>query len=220
MSFQAHHGLRRGSTRAVTAPSLPPAAKPSPAVPAPQPQATAVLRVATRATAPSPKRNAPLAPSPVRPRLPPRGTLLDQLAQCQASTDALINDINSTFKSRYDRTGLLLVLPARHLHVGRCGSQFAGTARFFDGLVTYAFEHPHHRHVEMQMRYEDMLRPRLGPTIESPPTCGAPRCSAPTCADARLPRRLAVSGAGGVELQFRSAPCPSRRPGLGRSLQR
>lgn len=57
----------------------------------------------------------------------------------------------------------------------RCGSQFAGTARFFDHLVTYAFEHPYHRHVEMQMCYADMLRPRL----------------------------TAASSPGGVELQFR-----------------
>lgn len=27
--------------------------------------------------------------------------------------------------------------------------------------MTYAFEHPHHRHVEMHMRYADMLNPRL-----------------------------------------------------------
>ena len=55
----------------------------------------------------------------------------------------------------------------------RCGSQFAGTARFFDSLVTYAFEHPHHRHVEMQMRYADMLRPRLG----APPPLTQPGAS-------------------------------------------
>jgi len=70
--------------------------------------------------------------------MPPRGTLLEQLAQCQANTDALISDMQSSFKSRYDRTGLLLQLPARHLHVGRCDSQFAGTARFFDDQVRLA----------------------------------------------------------------------------------
>ena len=229
MSFQVHHGRRRGSTRAVSAPAFPPDAHPSSATRALQAQqrstaaepaardvATAhgssrdqpLLRAAAfggsssagslnnqlramRATGPSRRshRDVLLAPLPPRPRLPPRGTLLEQLAQCQANTDSLISDMNSTFKSRYDRTGLLLVLPARHLHVGRCaasrpcnpmcsrlqpyvleaaaervsgsssvhsrlppmslpprcGSQFAGTARFFDHLVTYAFEHSHHR---------------------------------------------------------------------------
>ena len=221
MSFQVHHGRRRGSTRAVTAPAIPPDTRPTTAVRELQAQprdtvATAhgscrdqpLLRAAAfggsssagslnnqlramRATGPRRRshQDVLLAPLPPRPRLPPRGSLLEQLAQCQANTDSLISDMNSTFKSRYDRTGLLLVLPARHLHVGmcgsqppcnptcsrlqpyvleaaalrvsgsssvysrphpmplppRCGSQFAGTARFFDHLVTYAFEHPHHR---------------------------------------------------------------------------
>ena len=153
MSFQVHHGRRRGSTRAVTAPAFPPDPRPSTA--AAQPRETVAtahggsrdeplrrpaafggsssvgslnnqLR-AMRATAPSRRSHrdvllAPLPPLPPRPRLPPRGTLLDQLAQCQANADSLISDMHSTFKSRYDRTGLLLLLPARHLHVGRCAA--------------------------------------------------------------------------------------------------
>ena len=156
MSFQVHHGRRRGSTRAVTAPVFPPDPRPSTA--AAQPRETGAtahggsrdeplrrpaafggsssvgslnnqLR-AMRATAPSRRSHrdvllAPLPPLPPRPRLPPRGTLLDQLAQCQANADSLISDMNSTFKSRYDRTGLLLLLPARHLHVGRCAASRA-----------------------------------------------------------------------------------------------
>ena len=35
------------------------------------------------------------------------------------------------------------------------------TPRLGPTQVTYAFEHPHHRHVEMVMRYADMLQPRL-----------------------------------------------------------
>ena len=156
MSFQVHHGRRRGSTRAVTAPAFPPDPRPSTA--AAQPRETVAtahggsrdeplrrpaafggsssvgslnnqLR-AMRATAPSRRSHrdvllAPLPPLPPRPRLPPRGTLLDQLAQCQANADSLISDMHSTFKSRYDRTGLLLLLPARHLHVGRCAASRA-----------------------------------------------------------------------------------------------
>ena len=164
MSFQVHHGRRRGSTRAVTAPAFPPDARPSSAVRELQAQpretvATAhgssrdqpLLRAAAfggsssagslnnqlramRATGPSRRSHHDIlrAPLPPRPRLPPRGTLLEQLAQCQTNTDSLISDLNITFKSRYDRTGLLLVLPARHLHVGRCGSQ--------SGLPPYVFE--------------------------------------------------------------------------------
>ena len=56
---------------------------------------------------------------------------------------------------------LLLQLPAKHLHVGRCDSQFAGNAKFFADVLVYSFEHPQHRQVEMQMRYADMLRPRV-----------------------------------------------------------
>ena len=56
------------------------------------------------------------------------------------------------------------------------------TPRLGPTQVTYAFEHPHHRHVEMQMRYADMLRPRL----------------------------TGASSPGGVELQFRAAACPTR----------
>ena len=93
--------------------------------------------------------------------MPPRGTLLEQLAQCQANSDSLISDMQSTFKSRFDRSGLLLQLPSRHLHVGKCDSPFAGTAKFYAEEVVYCFEHPHHRTVTMHMRYADMLRPRL-----------------------------------------------------------
>ena len=71
--------------------------------------------------------------------------------------------MKKTFKSRFDREGLLLEVPTRYLHVGRCESQFGGIARFFGHEVVYAFEHPHHRHVEMHMRYADMAQPSTAP---------------------------------------------------------
>ena len=99
---------------------------------------------------------------PPRRRLPAgRPSLSEQLAACSASSDTIIADMKKTFKSRFDREGLLLEVPTRYLHVGRCESQFGGIARFFGHEVVYAFEHPHHRHVEMHMRYADMLQPRL-----------------------------------------------------------
>ena len=162
--FQINHGRRRGCTRAVTTSSLsadPPLVLAAAPEPAPLHAAAQGLResctgsseseltrlrhtlrgqlppraatVGARAT--RPRRNAPLAQPPPGPRVPPRGSLLEQLARCQASTDSLISDMQSTFKSRYDRTGMLLQLRARHFHVGDCDSQFAGTAKFFDEQV-------------------------------------------------------------------------------------
>ena len=104
-----------------------------------------------------------VVPSPRR-RLPAgRPSLSEQLAACSASSDTIIADMKKTFKSRFDREGLLLEVPTRYLHVGRCESQFGGIARFFSHEVVYAFEHPHHRHVEMHMRYADMAQPSTAP---------------------------------------------------------
>ncbi len=64
--------------------------------------------------------------------------------------------MNSTFKSRHDRSGLLLSLTTRSLTVGSCGDRYAGTARFFDEKLVYAFEHPRHGKIEMHMSYADM----------------------------------------------------------------
>lgn len=96
---------------------------------------------------------------PLAPPRPPRGSLLEQLAQCQANSASLISEMNSTFKSRRDRSGMLLSLTTRSLRVGTCAHRFAGTARFFDTHVVYAFDHPRHRQVEMQMWYRDMASP-------------------------------------------------------------
>jgi len=90
---------------------------------------------------------------------PPRGSLLEQLAQSQAKSSSLISEMNATFKSRRDRSGMLLILTTRALQVGTCEHRFAGTARFFEAHVVYAFDHPRHRQVEMHMRYEDMASP-------------------------------------------------------------
>jgi hypothetical protein len=89
----------------------------------------------------------------------PLGSLLEQLAQCQANSASLISEMNSTFKSRRDRSDMLLTLTTRSLRVGTCAHRFAGTARFFDTHVVYAFDHPRHRQVEMQMWYRDMASP-------------------------------------------------------------
>lgn len=85
--------------------------------------------------------------------------MLEQLAQCQANSASLITEMNSTFKSRRDRSGMLLTLTTRSLRVGTCAHRFAGTARFFETHVVYAFDHPRHRQVEMQMWYRDMASP-------------------------------------------------------------
>lgn len=145
-----HHG-RPSVRRAASAepePLRPAQPTPARSAPVPGPQSL-------------PRRNAPLAPPPPHRRMPPRGTLLEKLAQCQANSDSLISDMQSTFKSRFDRSGLLLQVQSKHLHVGRCDSQFAGTARFMGEELVYKFEHPHHRQVEMHMKYADMHHPRL-----------------------------------------------------------
>jgi hypothetical protein len=83
--------------------------------------------------------------------------LLQQLARCNASSDALIHDMRKSFSSRVDQKELLLQLSTRYLLVGKCDSRFAGVAKFLPTKVVYAFEHPHHRSVEMHMSYKDML---------------------------------------------------------------
>lgn len=93
----------------------------------------------------------------------PPSALLQQLAAISASSDALLGDMRKTFKSRFDRSGLLLELSTRYLLVGTCDSRFSGTARFDGDEVVYAFEHPTHRHVEMHMRYADMAGVRASP---------------------------------------------------------
>ena len=102
----------------------------------------------------------------------PRSALLDQLAKCQADSNALISSMQGTFKSRFDRSDVLLQLTTKYLLVGRCDNRFAGVARFSAQEVVYAFEHPHHRQVEMHMRYADMIDVRtvnqLGSRVSAP----------------------------------------------------
>jgi hypothetical protein len=92
----------------------------------------------------------------------PPSALLQQLARCSASSDTLIRDMRK-IQTRFDRSEVVLKLSTRYLLVGTCDSRFAGLAHFLPTKVVYAFEHPQHRHVEMHMRYEDMLGVRLQP---------------------------------------------------------
>ncbi len=64
--------------------------------------------------------------------------------------------MRKTFKSRFDRSDVVLQVPTRYLQVGTCGNRFSGVARFEPSEVIYCFDHPQHRQVEMHMRYKDM----------------------------------------------------------------
>ena len=86
-----------------------------------------------------------------------------QLAKCSASSDALINDMRRTFKTRIDPAEILLKVSTRYLLVGKCDNRFAGLAKFLPTKVVYAFEHPTHRQVEMHMAYKDMIGVRTQP---------------------------------------------------------
>ena len=92
----------------------------------------------------------------------PPSALLQQLAKCSASTDALISSMRS-IQTRFDRAEVVLQLSTRYLLVGKCDSRFAGIAHFLPTKVVYAFEHPIHRNVEMHMAYADMAGVRLQP---------------------------------------------------------
>lgn len=154
----AHPPVDRGTKRAPS-PAEPPAAAPATAtMPPPAP--------AARSKSPPTASAKPLLPlqslSMSLPSHSPgsRSSLLEQLAQCQANSNALISGMQSTFSSRRPTEGLLLTLRTKYLHVGRCGDRFHGTARFFATELHYAFDHPRHRRVEMQMKYVDMLEAR------------------------------------------------------------
>lgn len=97
--------------------------------------------------------------------------LLQQLARCSASSDALIRDVRK-IQTRFDRSEVILKLSTRYLLVGKCDSRFAGIAHFLPTKVVYAFEHPIHRHVEMHMRYQDMLGVRLQGVSSGGSNCG------------------------------------------------
>ena len=87
--------------------------------------------------------------------------LQQQMARSVSSSEDLLRRMRSTFARRFDPSELLLQLPTRHLLVGKCKSQHAGTAKFLTHKVIYAFEHPVHRHVEMHMAYSDMVNVRV-----------------------------------------------------------
>lgn len=88
--------------------------------------------------------------------------MADIEAAClQDTSNSLISSMNATFKSRFDRTDLLLEVPTRYLLVGTCDSMLAGMARFHREEVVYSFNHPLHRQVEMHMKYADMAAVRI-----------------------------------------------------------
>lgn len=88
---------------------------------------------------------------------------MQALQRSCTSSDSLIQDLKSTFKSRYDAADVLLQTSTRYLHVGRCDSRFSGVAKFLPSKVIYSFEHPTHRQVEMHMAYKDMTGVRMQP---------------------------------------------------------
>ena len=94
----------------------------------------------------------------------------------QADSSTFISSLQTTFKSRHDRSDLLLELSTSYLLVGLCDSRFAGKAHFHGQKVVYSFEHPVHRQVVMHMRYADMLNVR---TAERGGGSAAARPSAP-----------------------------------------
>jgi len=154
----AHPPVERGTKRAPSPADTPVAAPATAPVPSPA--------VVSRSKSPPASAAKPLLPlqslSMSLPSRAPgsRGSLLEQLAQCQANSNDLISGMKQTFSSRRSNEGLLLTLRTRYLHVGRCGDRFHGTARFFATELHYAFDHPRHRRVEMLMKYADMLEPR------------------------------------------------------------
>ena len=101
------------------------------------------------------------------------------LQQHRNKSDALVNDMKATFKSRVDKSEVLLQLNTRYLLVGRCGSRCAGVAKFLHNKVIYSFEHPLHRQVEMHMAYEHMLgvamQPATAPAAGRGASAGAGR---------------------------------------------
>lgn len=74
----------------------------------------------------------------------------------QEESNRLISSMRTTFKSRHDRSDVLLTLSTKYLLVGTCEQRFSGTARFYQHEVVYSFDHPVHRQVEMHMKYIDM----------------------------------------------------------------
>lgn len=159
------HSARLPVSRLQHTAIIPPAA--AAAAPAPLPSEGAATSANSIGKGAVPRRSRPwrsqgaAASQPAFDCPAPRSALLDQLAQIQSSSNSLISSMQSTFKSRFDRSEMLLQLSTRYLLVGRCDSPFAGTARFLPTEVVYAFHHPQHRAVEMHMRYRDMVRVRV-----------------------------------------------------------
>ena len=128
----------------------------------------------------------------------PPSALLQQLAKCSASSDALIQSMRKTITSRFDRSEVLLRLNTRYLLVGTCDSRFVGVAHFLPSKVVYAFEHPLHRQVEMHMAYADMLGVRL-----QPPSSGGARAAAAGNAIGGTSGGGSSNRAADLELRFR-----------------
>ena len=108
----------------------------------------------------------------------PPSALQLALQRSRTASDALIADMKSTFKSRVDKSDVLLQLSTRYLLVGRCDSRFSGTAKFTPSKVIYAFEHPTHRQGEMHMAYCDMIGVRTQPSTAPPMGRGCSRTAA------------------------------------------